>query len=34
MSSTVVAPESFNVANVTFSAVKSLDSGGKQAYLN
>lgn len=34
MSSTVIAPESFNVSNVTFSAVKMLDSGGKQAYLN
>lgn len=34
MSSTVVAPESFNVSKVTFSAVKMLDSGGKQAYLN
>ena len=34
MSSTVVAPESFNVNKVTFSAVKMLDSGGKQAYLN
>jgi hypothetical protein len=34
MSSTVVAPESFNVSKITFSAVKSLDSGGKQAFLN
>ena len=34
MSSTVVAPESFNVSKVTFSAVKMLDSGGKQAFLN
>lgn len=34
MSSTVVAPEVFNVNKVTFSAVKMLDSGGKQAYLN
>jgi hypothetical protein len=34
MSSTVISPESFNVSNVTFSAVKMLDSGGKQAYLN
>jgi len=34
MSSTVVAPESFNVANVTFSVPRLLDSGGKQAYLN
>jgi hypothetical protein len=32
--SSVVAPSSFNVSNITFSAVKSLDSGGKQAYLN
>ena len=32
--STVVAPESFSVSKVTFSAVKMLDSGGKQAYLN
>jgi hypothetical protein len=30
----VVLPESFSVSKVTFSAVKSLDSGGKQAYLN
>jgi hypothetical protein len=29
-----VTPSSFNVSKVTFSAVKSLDSGGKQAYLN
>jgi hypothetical protein len=34
MSSTVVAPAAFNVSNVTFSAVKNLESGGKQAYLN
>lgn len=34
MSSSVVAPSSFSVSNITFSAVKSLDSGGKQAYLN
>ena len=30
----VVLPESFSVSKVTFSAVKSLESGGKQAYLN
>jgi hypothetical protein len=30
----VVLPESFSVSKVTFSAVKSLDSGGRQAYLN
>ena len=29
-----VTPSSFNVSKITFSAVKSLDSGGKQAYLN
>jgi hypothetical protein len=34
MSSTVVAPESFSVSKVTFSPVKMLESGGKQAYLN
>jgi hypothetical protein len=34
MSSAVVAPSAFNVSKVTFSAVKSLESGGKQAYLN
>jgi len=32
--SSVITPESFNVSKVTFSAVKSLESGGKQAYLN
>ena len=32
--SSVVFPESFNVSKVTFSPVKMLDSGGKQAYLN
>jgi hypothetical protein len=32
--SSVVTPASFRVSNVTFSAVKSLESGGKQAYLN
>ena len=30
----VVLPESFSVSKVTISAVKSLDSGGKLAYLN
>lgn len=34
MSSAVVSPASFSVAKVTFSPVKSLESGGKQAYLN
>jgi hypothetical protein len=34
MSSAVVSPASFNVSKVTFSPVKSLESGGKQAYLN
>lgn len=34
MSSAVVSPASFSVGKVTFSAVKSLESGGKQAYLN
>ena len=32
--SSVVAPSSFKVSNVTFSPVKMLESGGKQAYLN
>jgi hypothetical protein len=32
--SSVVVPSSFSVSKVTFSAVKSLESGGKQAYLN
>ena len=32
--SNVVSPSSFKVSNVTFSPVKTLDSGGKQAYLN
>jgi hypothetical protein len=32
--SSVVAPSAFKTSNVTFSPVKSLDSGGKQAYLN
>ena len=34
MSSAVVAPAAFNVSRITFSAVKMLESGGKQAYLN
>lgn len=32
--SSVVAPSAFKTSNVSFSPVKSLDSGGKQAYLN
>lgn len=32
--SSVVAPSAFKVSNITFSPVKTLDSGGKQAYLN
>jgi len=32
--SSVVSPTSFKVSNVTFSPVKTLESGGKQAYLN
>jgi hypothetical protein len=32
--SSVVAPSSFKTSNVTFSPVKTLESGGKQAYLN
>ena len=32
--SSVVAPSAFKVSNVSFSAIKMLDSGGKQAYLN
>ena len=32
--SSVVTPAAFNVSKITFSAVKSLESGGKQAYLN
>ncbi len=32
--SAVVAPNAFKTAKVTFSAVKLLESGGKQAYLN
>lgn len=30
----VIMPQSFSLSKVTFSAVKSLDSGGKSAYLN
>ena len=32
--SSVVTPASFSVSKISFSAVKSLESGGKQAYLN
>jgi Family of unknown function (DUF5871) len=32
--SSVVSPSAFKVSNVSFSAIKVLDSGGKQAYLN
>lgn len=32
--SSVVAPSAFSTSKITFSAVKSLESGGKQAYLN
>jgi hypothetical protein len=32
--SSIVAPSAFKVSNVSFSAVKVLESGGKQAYLN
>jgi hypothetical protein len=32
--STVVAPSAFKTGNITFSAVKILESGGKQAYVN
>ena len=32
--SSIVAPSAFKTSNVTFSAVKMLESGGKQAYLN
>ena len=32
--SSPVAPSAFKTSNVTFSAVKMLESGGKQAYLN
>lgn len=34
MSSAVVSPANFSVAKVSFSPVKTLESGGKQAYLN
>jgi hypothetical protein len=34
MSSAVVSPAAFSAAKITFSPVKTLDSGGKQAYLN
>lgn len=34
MSSTVVQPTEFNTSNISFSQVKILDNGGKQAYLN
>jgi hypothetical protein len=34
MSNSIVFPSAFNTSKITFSAVKSLDSGGKQAYLN
>lgn len=34
MSSFVVSPAAFNVSKVTFSPVKALENGGKQAYLN
>ena len=32
--SSIVSPSSFNASAVTFSPVKMLESGGKQAYLN
>lgn len=32
--SSIVTPSAFSTSKVTFSAVKTLDSGGKQAYLN
>ena len=32
--SSVVSPSAFKVSNITFSPVKTLESGGKQAYLN
>ena len=32
--SSVVSPSAFSTSKITFSAVKSLESGGKQAYLN
>jgi hypothetical protein len=34
MSNSIVFPSAFSTSKITFSAVKSLDSGGKQAYLN
>jgi hypothetical protein len=34
MSSAVVSPASFSASKITFSPVKMLESGGKQAYLN
>lgn len=34
MSSTVVQSSEFNTSNISFSQVKVLDNGGKQAYLN
>jgi len=34
MSSTVVQSSDFNTSNISFSQVKILDNGGKQAYLN
>ncbi len=34
MSSAIVSPSAFDATKVTFSPVKLLDSGGKQAYLN
>lgn len=34
MSSTVVQSSDFNTSNISFSQVKVLDNGGKQAYLN
>lgn len=34
MSSAVVSPAAFSTAKITFSPVKTLDSGGKQAYVN
>ena len=34
MSSTIVTPSTFSASNISFSAVKNLESGGRQAYLN
>jgi hypothetical protein len=34
MSSVIVQPQNFSSGNITFSAVKVLDSGGKAAYMN